>query len=83
MKYSVLAYRDIDLDKFNPPMLVPFSKEDAVDSVIDSCKKGKIPGAEAFELYFLGWYETSDARFELKDKPELVSVLRDYVRKDK
>ena len=81
MKYTVACYFDVELRKFNPPMLVPMNREDTIESVIDSTKKGQIPGADAFELNILGTYDTATGKFELSEQPEFVERLGDYVRK--
>lgn len=83
MKYSVMAYFDKDLNKFNPPMVIPFNVEDAVDSIKDGVKKGSIPGAKSFDLYHLGSFDTANAKFEISEKPVLKAVLSDYVRETK
>lgn len=81
MKYSIMAYYDIETEKFNPCMLFPFAAADAIESIKEGVIKGKIEGAEAFELYHLGSYDTANASFELLDRPAKVLKLADYVRK--
>lgn len=81
MKYTVATYFDVELRKFNPPMLVPMNEEDTIESVIDSTKKGQIQGAVAFELHILGKYDTATGKFELEEQPRFVARLEEYVRK--
>lgn len=81
MIYSVLAYKDVETEKFNPPMLFPFDIETAIETCIDGVKKGKIEGAEFFNLFALGTYNTANAKFDLLPEPKLVAKLGDYVKK--
>lgn len=81
MKYTVLAYYDKDVEKYNPPFLLPFGLEDSVSSVIDGVKKRKIENPEAFELYHLGWFDTETGQITVLDKPSIKAILSDYVRK--
>ena len=46
MKYIVCAYKDVELEKFNPAMFFPFqSINDVIESVTAGVVKGKIDGA--------------------------------------
>lgn len=80
MIYSVLAYFDKETEKFNPPMFFPFGEADAIETVKDGVKKGKIEGASAFKLYSIGSYDTATAEFEIKGKAKEICDLADYVR---
>jgi hypothetical protein len=81
MIYTIACYHDVDTGKFNPPMLFPFDKESVVETVKEGCLKGKIEGCEAFELMYLGTYDTASAKFDLVSSPELLFKCTDYVRK--
>lgn len=82
MKMTALAYYDVQTQKYNPAFLVPFSLDDSIESIIDAVKKGQLQGAEFFELYHLGFYDTENALFTLNEKPAFVAKLADYVRKE-
>ena len=78
MKYRLMAYFDTDLEKFNPLMVVPFSLEDGIETIIDSAKKGQIPGSDKFLVYDIGSYETADGKIVLNEKPVKVADLTLY-----
>lgn len=80
MKYRVIAYFDLDLEKFNPPMLVPLSLDDTIESLIDSAKKGQIPGQDTAWAYDFGSFD-SDGTFDLLEKPAKICDLTVYGRK--
>lgn len=82
MRMTVLAYYDIQTQKFNPAFFVPFSLDDSIESITDAVKKGQLDGAQFFELYHLGSYDTENALFNLNEKPAFVVKLADYVRKE-
>lgn len=79
MIYSLLAYKDKETVKFNPPMLFPMDKDTAIENITDGVIKGKIEGAENFELYVLGTYDTITGTFKCGE-PEKVCDLAVYVR---
>lgn len=81
MIYTLFAYYDVDTEKFNPPMVFPFEKESGIETIREGVIKGKIEGAEAYELYFLGTYDTADAKFDLLAKPSKELTLKQYVRR--
>lgn len=80
MMYTVCAYYDKETEKFNPPFFMPFVIDDVIESVIDGVKKGKIEGAQAFDLYHLGNYDTATALFNLNQEPKKVIELDQYVK---
>ena len=80
MTYTVLAYFDKDVEKFNPAMFFPMQSEFAIENIKDAVIKGKIEGAEAFDLYLLGSYDTANGLFNLNEKPVKVATLSDYVK---
>lgn len=80
MIFTVCAYYDVDIEKFNPPFLVPMSLEDTIDQVIDGVKKGNIKDAKSYLCYHLGFYDTSTAKFNLNKEPVKVLELASYVR---
>lgn len=80
MIYTVAAYYDVETEKYNPPMLFPFPVDNVIETIKEATIKGKIEGAEAFELYQLGNYDTADASFELLAKPVKLLKLKDFVR---
>ena len=82
MKHTVAAYKDVDTQKFNTPFYAPFSAKDLAENVKDGTIKGKIDGAESYELYHLGSYETETGKFELLSEPVKLLVLADYVHKE-
>lgn len=82
MKYSVMAYRDKETEKFNPCMLFPFDVDSVIETVREGAIKGKIEGCEAFELFHLGFYDTANASFTLNEKPVKVLDLSQHVRKE-
>lgn len=82
MIYSVVAYYDLDLEKFNPPMIAPMSEEQAEESIVDGVRKGKVEGAESFQAFYFGSFDTATGKFNLLEKPKLLVDLTKYVRKD-
>lgn len=82
MKYTIVAYKDIDLDKFNTPAFMPFGVEDVCETIVDGVKKGKIEGAESLEAYHLGSYDSSTGEISLNAKPVKILELKAYVRKE-
>lgn len=80
MRFCIMAYKDSETEKFNPPFLVPMVLEDVIESIIDGAKKGSIEGAKYFTAYHLGYYDTKDASFELNKEPVKVAELSQYVQ---
>lgn len=80
MKYTVLAYFDKDTEKYNPPILAPMPLDDAIEGVIDGCKKGQIQHAKSFVCCHLGYYDTKTGKFELNQEPKKVVECDQYVK---
>lgn len=83
MKYTMAAYFDIETKKYNPPMLFPFETDAVIETVTSGVTKGKIEGAQAFDLCLLGTFDTETGKCELLAQPEKLLHLADYVREDK
>lgn len=80
MIYHAACYFDVDTEKYNPPMMFPFDKEAIKETLKEGALKGHIEGAEAFDVYYLGTYDTETAKFNLLDKPEKLLQLKDFVK---
>lgn len=80
MKYTVFTYLDKETNKFNPPAFAPIEEEGVIESIIDTCKKGKLDGAEFYILHILGTYETETGQFALLDEPKKICDLGQYVK---
>lgn len=80
MIYTVACYFDVDTEKYNPPMMFPFDKEAVVETLKEGAIKGRIEGAESFDVYCLGTYDTETAKFNLLEKPEKLLQLKDFVK---
>lgn len=80
MIYSILSYFDKDIEKFNPPMIAPMSKEDAIESIIDGCKKGQIENAKCFKAFYFGTFDTVTGKFELIDGGQELFDCAIYVK---
>lgn len=75
MKYSLICYFDTELEKYYPPFLVPQSVEDAIESMMDAGKKGKIEDVGTKKAFFLGQFDTEDAKIALLDSPKMIVDL--------
>lgn len=80
MRYTVLAYKDKELEKFLPAFLIPNNFEDSIEIIIDGVKKGKLEGADALTVYHLGFYDTEDGKFDLLEDPKKVFDCDQYVK---
>lgn len=82
MQYQIIAVRDIAADMFAQPQYVA-SIGGAIRSFGDECQRRSdtnlmFAHPEHFELYHLGTYDDSNARFTLFEEPKQIALGSNY-----
>ena len=77
MILTILAYKDTELDKFQPAFLVPQQLEECIESIFDAAKKGKIEDVAHKQAFYFGTFDTLDGKFALCEK-KMVADLTSY-----
>lgn len=80
MIFRICAYKDIELDKYLPPFVVPSPEEDIIEGITEAGKKGKIDDCAHKMVYFLGTFDTADGKFKIAESPFLLVDCRQFVK---
>lgn len=80
MKFTVCAYFDTELEKYQPAFLVGVPVADIVEGVTEAAIKGKVDDCEHKKLFLLGSFETTDASFDLEEAPRMILDLKSFVK---
>lgn len=80
MRCAIVAYKDTELEKFQPAFLIPQGIDEIVEAITDAAIKGKVEDCAHKELYLLGYFETTDGSFELQAKPVLALDCKSFAK---
>lgn len=82
MKFLLCAYRDIELEKYQPLFAAQGSLEDLKETLVEGAIKGIIKDCAHKEVFVFGTFETADGKIEMMDKPQKVIDLSTYGKAD-